>query len=282
MTPTTYRLRRWALLVLALALLPLGQLVSAATAQASDASDIGSVCLLRDGTLSGCAPMKLPSPGLLNPHYLGSDETRAAMHRLENEAIDITLEAHELPASDREAVKSWGRQDAQAVLWGLIVGAIMTPTNKRTADQRAAVTWIASMDASLKARAGRNAGLEYTKWAGLSVKHYSELVNSNAGVDELTDFLHSSVEGSGSAAQGNPSGGYCHVQAAGAVPGRIQRLHRPDLLLPLPKPVRVLHPHSDIRPVRPLGSSDRERDDGRIPCLSAGQHWSHRSRRLRE
>ncbi|HEX3929790.1 MAG TPA: MBG domain-containing protein [Nocardioides sp.] len=215
MRVTMMRLGRWGALVLTLALLPLGQLVTAAAAHADTPGPTGSgsVCFLGlDGSTTGCAPTKLPSPGLISPHYLGSDETRAAMHRLEDEAVARTLADHGLPASDAEAVRSWGRQDAQAELWSIIVEAIKTPAAQRTPDQQSAVTWITWMDRSLKAWSGRNTGLEYTKWAGLSTKRYWELVNSGAGVSELTDFLHSSIEPYGPGGQDQATTGYCRYK----------------------------------------------------------------------
>ena len=42
-----------------------------------------------------------------------------ALHSLEGQAVASVLAAHELPASDRLAVRTWGRTDAQAALWGL-------------------------------------------------------------------------------------------------------------------------------------------------------------------
>lgn len=204
------RTTRWLLAVLALALLPLAQLVGAARAQADTTLPTDSVCYLGlDGSASSCAPTRLPSPGLVNPHYLGSDETRAAMHRLEDQAVALTLAHHSLPASDAEAVKSWARADAQAELWGLIVQAVQTPSAQRTPDQQAAVTWIASLDRSMRAWAGRNAGLEYTRWAGLSTKRYWELVNGGASQTALTDFLHTSVEPHAVMPDDQGSGGYC-------------------------------------------------------------------------
>lgn len=57
-----------------------------------------------------------------DPAYT-SNAQRDALLALEAEAIDKVLEAHGLPASDREAVQSWARNDALAMLWGLLVHA---------------------------------------------------------------------------------------------------------------------------------------------------------------
>ena len=61
---------------------------------------------------------------------------------------------------------TWGRGDALAELWGLVVEAIRTPTATRTTQQQDVVNWLTAMIRRKGEAAAVNAGWEYLKWAG--------------------------------------------------------------------------------------------------------------------
>jgi hypothetical protein len=95
-------------------------------------------------------------------------EQRAALERLQQQAIAETLEIHGLPASDADAVKSWGRSDATAQLWALLVAAAQTPEADRTADQHHAVEWLEALHKRHSIANAEAAAFEYLDWAGLN------------------------------------------------------------------------------------------------------------------
>ena len=117
-----------------------------------------------------------------------------------------TLADHGLPESDRDAVLSWGRDDAEAELWALIVEAIDTTESQRTADQQHAVEWMMQLASAQANDAAVQAGLEYTTWAGLDVQDYSRMART-ATVDQLTSFLSADVRAFSPLF--TPRGGYC-------------------------------------------------------------------------
>ena len=119
-------------------------------------------------------PRALPPPDLLNEQLLSDPasffyataEQNTALRALESEAVAHTLEDYQLPAADAQRVMSWGRDEALAELWALLVQAISTDPSARTETQRAAVAWM-TQTLSRKAReVGINGGWEYLKWAG--------------------------------------------------------------------------------------------------------------------
>ena len=97
--------------------------------------------------------------------YAATPAELAALQAFEHKAVKDALDEHQLPASDTAAMRSWGRADALAELWGLVVHAIQA--SNPTPDQREVVAWLtAVMHRRAKAEAD-HAGWEYLKWAGL-------------------------------------------------------------------------------------------------------------------
>ena len=103
-------------------------------------------------------------------------------------------------------MRSWGRSDAQAELWALIVEAIKTPAASRTTDQQNAVKWMSGLASSQSQESALQSGAEYATWAGLDVGNYWQMA-STASQAQLTAFLGSDVRAL------NPDntarGGYC-------------------------------------------------------------------------
>ena len=134
-----------------------------------DGKEITDLCTF-SGSGQDC-PVFPPPPPLLNVGAVAAagSEVGASLERLEDKAVDNTLADHDLPASDREAVLSWGRDDAEAELWALIVEAVKTPAGERTADQQNAAVWMMQLASAQANDAAKQAGAEYATWAGLDV-----------------------------------------------------------------------------------------------------------------
>ena len=77
------------------------------------------------------------------------------------------VQAHVVPSSDAAAVQSWGRADAEAALWALLVQAIQTAAASRSADQQNAMDWLTAVARRQDVQAANADGLEYVKWARL-------------------------------------------------------------------------------------------------------------------
>jgi hypothetical protein len=151
-------------------------------------------------TLSATGPTcpTYPPPDLLNLHqggfYAATAAQQASLQKLEDQAVQTTISDHNLSADDADAVRSWGRADAEAELYGLVVKAINTSASSRTADQQNAAEWVAAVEQRRAVLAAVDAGLEYVRWAGLDQGHYQSLLNSNAGESDLESFLSGTPE----------------------------------------------------------------------------------------
>jgi hypothetical protein len=148
--------------------------------------------------LAGPAPLLDPS-ALHGDRYGATDAQFASLQVLQQQAVANTLIDHDLPSSDALAAQTWGRGDALAELWYLLVEAIAKPkcttgqtpgSNCRTTDQQNAVDWFSIVAQRQAVEAAEFAGLEYVKWAGLNQTTYFNLLNSGASVGQLTTFLH--------------------------------------------------------------------------------------------
>lgn len=177
----------------------------------------------------GLPVVTLPPPLLsvaelsdINGLFYATSAQVTALSHLEDQAVQNTLADHNLPASDANAVSSWGRDDAEAELWNLLRQAITATT--RTTDQQAAVDWLTSVAFREGVASANFAGLEYTKWAGLSVATYNSLVskydsdifaNADTTADKtnLQNFLAGAPLNYNSASISTATGGYCAYKA---------------------------------------------------------------------
>ena len=172
-------------------------------------SGLSSLCSF-SGINPDC-PAFPPPPPLLNPGAVAAagGEVGAFLERLQDQAVDNTLADHGLPESDRAAVLSWGRDDAHAELWALIVQAINTPAAERTADQQNAAAWIMRLASAQANDAAKQTGAEYATWAGLDVTDYERMADT-ASKDQLTAFLSEDVRSFSPLF--TPNGGYCRYR----------------------------------------------------------------------
>ena len=132
--------------------------------------------------------------------YSATGAQYASLQNLETQAVQNTLAEHGLPSSDAAAVQTWGRADAEAELWALIINAISTKActsgqtpgqGCRTTDQQNAVDWLTSAYTQEAIQAAQDAGLEYVKYAGLSQSGFNSLMNSTPAPSEsqIQNFL---------------------------------------------------------------------------------------------
>src|SRR6201999_3476200 len=77
--------------------------------------------------------------------YSATSAQRTSLQHLENQAVADTISDHGLAATDTNAVLTWGRNDADAELWGLLNNAV-TDVHKGTAttDEQNATAWLAA------------------------------------------------------------------------------------------------------------------------------------------
>ncbi len=159
-----------------------------ATPTPARADCIGVIC-------PGGGPGTVPPAILLNPDQITGNgqfagniynATPAQVKSLDNlqaQAIQNMLSEHGLPSSDYTAAETWGRDDALADLWGLILQAMQLPASCssgqmpgkdcRNADQQNAVDWLTTAYKSDAIQAAKDSGLEYVKWAGLNQSTYN-------------------------------------------------------------------------------------------------------------
>ena len=200
------RLRLWLAAITVAVLLPLfpdGLLVS--TANAGVVTVDPGEC----STSNGCGAAPGPAPLLSAAALAAATPAQAtALQAFEKAAVDGVIRDHGLSSSDFNAVQSWGRSDAEAELWTLIVQAISTPTASRSFNQQQVVNWMGGLDAAEQNQAAVEAGAQYTKWAGLDVNDYWRIAGT-ASQNQLSAFLSSDVRTYDTPDTAHATGGYC-------------------------------------------------------------------------
>ena len=254
------RVFAWFVFLVAAALLPFAPLSSiTAPAYADppvfDGKEIKDLCTISaDG--QSC-PVFPPPPGLLNPGALAAAGPAIAqsMRNLSDQAIQNTLDDHQLPASDRDAALSWARDDAEAELWGLIVEAITTSEGQRTTDQQHAAEWMMQLASAQANDAAKQAGEEYTTWAGLDVLDYRAMADT-ATKAELTDFLDDDVRTFSPLF--TPRGGYCRYTPPEPYTTEYDGSATQTCFTPCPGVLGCAVPTPTLRAVREVGPGRRD------------------------
>ena len=184
-----------------------GTTIGAASAVAADSYPPAS--LIWDGLLNG-------QPGITGQFGLFSatPEQLTALHHLEAAAVDDTEADHELSPSEDAAAQTWGRDASEWNLWQQLVHAIETPESARTTDQTNAVEWLQTVVQRERLKEVENAGLEYTKWAGLGASQYRQKLASHPTESELESFLRQAPRNYGAGMSENTPAstsneGYC-------------------------------------------------------------------------
>ncbi len=136
------------------------------------------------------------SPGCLPPDlltlsgiYAASSAQASSLQAIQNQAVNNVIAAHSLSPNDGDAVLSWGRSDAEADLFTLLMQAVTTSAASRSTDQQNAVDWLTAVAQRQTVAAAQDAGLEYVKWAGLNEGAYQSLLNTNPSENTIQAFL---------------------------------------------------------------------------------------------
>jgi hypothetical protein len=130
-------------------------------------------------------------PPLLNLDqqvFFASSAQRTSLRELEKKAVANVIKDHGLTDADSIAVQTWGRYEALAEMYALLVQAILAPN--RTTDQQNAVAWLQGIMKQKAIAAADNAGREYVRWAGLNMSAYETLLKTNPTWTQLNDFLN--------------------------------------------------------------------------------------------
>ena len=225
---------------------PLAAAPAAPPAQLVTPEQLGLVpCTLGDGTPALCAPH--PPPDLLTLGdgvgglsdgrlYAATPEQARALRALQAQAVADLIGRHGLSAGDASAVLSWGRDDALAELYLLLVDALSAPSP--TDDQKHAAAWARAVAQRRAVAAAASAGLEYVKWAGLDQGAFAQLLNRNASKSELEAFLSPQPVNYGphpnpnSAAVDAP-GGYCVYRSPAPYADEYKGYTNPDCAGPV-------------------------------------------------
>jgi hypothetical protein len=161
-------------------------------------------------------PAPLLSEALISPQasglYTATPAQHASLVALQTRAVALTAAAHGLTSADADAVQTWARDDALAMLWVLIDQAVTA--DPRTADQQNVVDWLAAVALRQQVLAAKDAGLEYAKWAGIGADAYQAELAGDPTVDQLTAFLQRQPVGYGpgmtpSSPRSTDNTGYC-------------------------------------------------------------------------
>ncbi|HEX4472928.1 MAG TPA: MBG domain-containing protein [Nocardioides sp.] len=226
----------WLAGLLAAALVPLcpdGLLVSSARADVSPI-DLSKLCSTSSGQ---CAPYPGPAP-LLDPTALdyATPSQADALRAFERLAVQDVMADHGLPDSDLNAVQSWGRPDAQAELWMLIVQAIQKTPAQRSANQQQVTDWMADLYRSQQNAEAQHAGAEYARWAGLEVGDYWNIAATGSEA-QLGSFLSQPVEPFNTPDTAHATGGYCTYHPPAPDSGDYDGSSTPTCFTPCQSPV---------------------------------------------
>jgi hypothetical protein len=144
------------------------------------------ICLLTQD----CSPPRLLN--LSQSMYSATPAQDASLRRLEDQAVNAVIRDHGLSAGDETAVLTWGRDQALAQLWTLLLDSIAA--SPRSTDQQNAVDWLNGIVPRKSVSAAQAAGREYVRWAGLDDGAYWSLLSRNPGESELRAFLDDSPQ----------------------------------------------------------------------------------------
>jgi hypothetical protein len=156
---------------------------------------------------SGTPCLPPAPPPLLNLDqalYAATAEQEVALRNLEAKAIANVIAIHGLTQGDTSAVQTWGRNDALAQLFGILMSAIGKADDKRTADEQKAVEWLSGIAQRKAVAAAQSAAREYVKWAGLNSSAFEILLASNPSRSQLSDFLDDAPQPTGWCAYRSP------------------------------------------------------------------------------
>ncbi len=175
---------------LLLALVVVGVMLTALTTGAqpagADTTNPGCVEVVGASFSAGCLPPDLLT---LSGLYAATSAQADSLQAIQTQAVSNVITAHSLSPDDGDAVLSWGRSDAEAELFTLLMQALTTSAASRSTDQQNAVDWLTAVEQRQAVVAAQAAGAEYVKWAGLDEGAYQSLLNTNPSESTLQAFL---------------------------------------------------------------------------------------------
>jgi Ca2+-binding RTX toxin-like protein len=190
------------------ALMAVPVMARAGSAAADDRPLPDVLCPISTGIVGRCPPP--PLLGTLDRGLTTATPDQVkSLRQLEADAIADVIELHGLSESDTSAVLTWGRSEAQAQLFTLLLNALNTDEDDRSDDQQNAVDWMTTMMHRKAEAAAVAAGREYVSWAGLNQLRFGTLLNANASESELRDFLDDSPQNYNDPNTAAATGGYC-------------------------------------------------------------------------
>jgi hypothetical protein len=136
-----------------------------------------------------------------------------SLRQLEADAVEDVIKLHGLSGSDKNAVLTWGRSEAQAQLFTRLVNALHEDEEDRSDDQQNAVDWMTTMVHRKAVAAAVAAGREYVTWAGLDEFRFEALVNADASESELREFLDDSPQNYNNPDKAAATSGYCKYRS---------------------------------------------------------------------
>jgi hypothetical protein len=240
----------------------------------ADSSD-DQVCWLS----SGVCPGTYDPPNLLGPDaYAAMTPAQVvALHSLEAHAVSDVLDAHDLPATDRVAVRTWGRTDAQAALWGLLVEAIKTPVSQRTNVQQLAVDWITGQVRQLSVSTAEQTGAQYASWAGLDMQRYWQLVHPAGGQpasgNVLAAFLSQTPSPYDDPDTANAKSGFCRFRPPSPYQDDYSASDNPQCYAPCTSPFGCTPDTPDFDDLVTWGTTTAQREQFSGQGLAA-QAWT--------
>ncbi len=158
-----------------------------------------------------CSPPKLLN--LNQSLYAATPAQVTSLRKLEEDAVEDVIEEHGLSDGDTKAVQTWGRHEALAHLWTLLLEAIGTDVNGRTDDQKNAVDWLTTLTHRKAIASAHAVGGEYVKWAGLNQSAYWALANGSPSESELKAFLDDTPLNFNNPNASAATGGWCKYRS---------------------------------------------------------------------
>ncbi len=184
-----------------------------------------------------------PPPPLLNLDqglYRATPAQTDSLRRLEVQAVEDVITLHGLSPDDTVAVRTWGRDEAQAQLFGLLMDAISA--SPRDADQQKAVDWMTAVAHRKAVHAAQMAGAEYVKWAGLNDDSYLNLLADGPTESELKSFLDDPPKNYNRTNPALATSGYCKYRSPAPYGSAYAGYNHPTCFVPCTSPTGCLPP----------------------------------------
>jgi Bacterial Ig-like domain (group 3) len=184
-----------------------------------------------------------PPPPLLNLDqglYKATPLQTQALRMLEAQAVDDVIEVHGLSEGDTLAVQTWGRDEAQVRLYGLLMNAI--DASPRDAVQQNAVDWMTAVAHRKAIHAAEAAGWEYVRWEGLNEEAFLDLLSADPTASDLKGFLDNTPRQYNVPDPAQATSGYCKYRSPAPYESAYTGYNHPTCFGPCSSPTGCLPP----------------------------------------